>query len=184
MAISFVRARALNHLYNNSKSIESGCREWQGPLNAAGYGQLAERWILSAFGIKGAHRLMVHLVHGFEFTDRRQHVMHSCHNRRCVNPEHLSVGTPAQNMRDACLEGSFDKKLTPAKVEMIRAARHAGINGYAIAAHYQVQPTMIYKVANYRAWMHFETPEARLIELQPAVFEVFSRDQIVNYRRD
>ena len=33
------------------------------------------------------------------------HVMHSCDNRRCINPDHLSVGTRSDNMRDCAAKG-------------------------------------------------------------------------------
>lgn len=32
-------------------------------------------------------------------------VMHSCDNRLCVNPNHLSVGTRSQNMKDCYMRG-------------------------------------------------------------------------------
>lgn len=36
-------------------------------------------------------------------------VMHSCDCRRCINPQHLSAGTPLDNMRDAAIK----KRLKP-----------------------------------------------------------------------
>ena len=37
-------------------------------------------------------------------------VMHSCDNRECFNPAHLSVGTQKQNVGDAIEKGRFTQK--------------------------------------------------------------------------
>lgn len=45
-------------------------------------------------------------------------VMHSCDNKRCVNPTHLSVGTLSDNTKDATRKGLND----PSKAWAARAA--------------------------------------------------------------
>lgn len=49
------------------------------------------------------HRLMYQLFKG-EIPQGHE-VRHSCHNRPCCNPEHLSTGTRTDNMRDKMIAG-------------------------------------------------------------------------------
>lgn len=51
----------------------------------------------------GAHRAAYIQAHGA--IPEGMHVMHSCDNRRCINPEHLSVGTRSDNMQDCANKG-------------------------------------------------------------------------------
>ncbi|MDP2519251.1 HNH endonuclease [Shimia thalassica] len=46
-----------------------------------------------------AYRFVYCILHRFAAT-RDQVVRHRCHNRRCVNPDHLIEGSRADNVRD------------------------------------------------------------------------------------
>lgn len=69
-----------------------GCWEWRGALDGSGYGKIK---------IQGnyyrASRVAYSLTRG---NPGGQMVLHTCDNRRCVNPGHLYLGDVRRNSRD------------------------------------------------------------------------------------
>ena len=69
------------------------CWEWQGYLDKKGYGRCAP--------VNG--EVLAHRVSYEEFIGLIPdglHVLHSCDNPRCINPNHLRVGTNDDNVAD------------------------------------------------------------------------------------
>ena len=84
------------------KVLVNGCWEWLGAKDRAGYGtrrigkrNKSKNWF--------AHRLSYKHYNG-DF-DESLCVCHSCDNPICINPEHLFLGTHADNMRDMTNKG-------------------------------------------------------------------------------
>lgn len=71
------------------------CWIWTGPTNNHGYGRFG--------GSRYAHRVSYQLAHGP--IPPGMVVLHRCDNPPCVNPDHLSLGTQRDNVRDMVTKG-------------------------------------------------------------------------------
>jgi hypothetical protein len=80
-----------------------GCWLWRGPMNGNGrYGMFTYEHQTVV-----AHRVSYELAFGS--FDPSLSVCHECDNPRCVNPEHLFLGTHRENMRDCVDKGRFKR---------------------------------------------------------------------------
>lgn len=132
----------------------SGCWLWEGAVNPDGYGYLR-----IARKLTGAHRA--------SWADRNgpipsgMHVLHRCDVRSCVNPDHLFLGTHADNMADRAAKGrTFFKgkpsknpqaKLTWEMVDRIRATIGV-VSKRKMAKEMGVSAVTIFLVRTNRAW--------------------------------
>lgn len=97
------------------------CWLWTGAINWAGYG------VVDGKGTR-AHR--VSFFEAGKSLGLGEIVRHTCHVRRCVNPDHLIPGSHKQNAQDRVLAGRNNHvagvnhplaKMNPGLVRMIRA---------------------------------------------------------------
>jgi len=128
----------------------TGCYLWRGKVNPDGYGELPHRGRHSY----PAHRFVYEAL--IEFPGKR-FVLHKCDVRRCVNPEHLYLGTPADNVRDMkdrdrCYRGDSRTKLTWDDACAIREAAARGESKRGLARKYGVDVKTIHQVVLGISW--------------------------------
>lgn len=139
---------------------DSGCWEYIGARNWKGYGAIG---IGGRKGrVIGAHRASWMVHHG-EIPGDLQ-VLHRCDNPPCVNPDHLFLGTPGDNMDDKVQKGRAagapgesnpKHKLTASAVREIRDRYAAGgVTMRALAAEYAVSCPCIYNIVSHKTWSH------------------------------
>ena len=100
-----------------------------------------------------AHRIVCSVVHGP--IEDGKYVMHSCDNRRCINPEHLSAGWPFENVHDMLSKGRAGKvggckpRLFTEKdrKDMLNLVEE-GWSQREIAAKFETNQTVIWRYVN------------------------------------
>lgn len=127
------------------------CWEWTASLRGDGYGAFKigkKQW--------GAHRLAWVLAHG-EIPDGMC-VCHHCDNKACVRPDHLFLGTNADNMKDLARKGGRAGERNPnaslesAQVDEIRRLSDAGVSTGEIASRFGVEKPAIWKIIHRKRW--------------------------------
>jgi hypothetical protein len=136
-----------------------GCWLWTACISVSGYGQIWRDGRQVA-----AQRVGYELAYG-PF-DPALKVLHRCDVPACVRPDHLFLGTVADNARDMYAKGRFPIKrgeeaprarLTEVQVREIRARYVRGVFGAKrLAKEYGVGPRVIEHVIHRRTWKHVD----------------------------
>lgn len=144
-----------------TKRSESGCLEWQGTTNKLGYGTVTANGKTMS-----AHKWAWEMAKGA--VPDGMCLRHACDNPPCVDVEHLSVGTYAQNSQDMAARkrsthGSRNPQsaLTEAKVaEILELLKAGGRTQASIAREYGVVDSAITRIKKGYGWKHVERDAA------------------------
>lgn len=144
-----------SRLYDKTlMSDEESCWPWLGARNSRGYGSLR-----IGDAIHSAHRVS-YIVHK-EPIPEGMHVIHACDQPSCVNPNHLSLGTHADNMDDRQKKGRTARgsnngksKLTESDVRAIKIMLAEGRLHTYIAERFPITRRAVGYIASGDTWAH------------------------------
>jgi len=131
-----------------------GCWIWVGSRSTAGYGN-----IRGARTVLYAHRVSYELHVGP--IPAGLFVCHRCDTPACVNPAHLFLGTPADNLHDMATKGRWRGRRGASSpraafswpdVQVIRSRIAAGESRRGIAKEYGVHSTTIANLATRKSY--------------------------------
>ena len=155
------RARALplaDRFYSRSEfDPNGGCWLWAGAMpNSTGYGTISYNSQTIS-----AHRLTWEIHRGP--IPKGMHICHRCDVRACVNPDHLFLGTSADNMHDMVQKGrsrhlfgeaSPSCKLRAVDIPAILDRLHGGESCRKIGDDYGVTECAINAIRRGKSWRH------------------------------
>jgi hypothetical protein len=140
-------------LFNRCRLSETGCWIWTAKAkDSGGYGLF-----YLDYKNKKAHRVSYELFKG-PIPDG-MHILHSCDNPACVNPDHLRAGTVKENMQDREARGRRDvrgeqigtSKLTEKEAMFVKIT-DAPIK--LLSEVFGISEGYLYRVRNGQSWAH------------------------------
>jgi len=130
---------------------DTGCWKWTASCARNGYGQFMS-------SVKDGR--MWYRAHRFSYLAHKGDipagmvVMHICDNPGCVNPDHLTVGSQAENIRDRDKKGRGFLKAPPTGFYDVKNIQSSSKTDSELAAEIGCSPGHIWKIRNDRyAWM-------------------------------
>lgn len=127
------------------------CIEWSGHINKE------SRARIRCFGKTDNTARLVWLIHNRKPIGDK-HILHTCDNPKCVNPNHLWIGTALDNIKDCNKkkrgnhpsgENHYTSKLTKDDVINIRNSSKSGVS---LSKQYNVSVSQISSIRNYKTW--------------------------------
>jgi hypothetical protein len=137
----------------NPEKTERGCIEWIGSKETRGYGMFDGR----RFGLKTcrASRIAWMLKYGRDSLPEGIYVCHHCDNPRCVNVDHLFLGTQKDNMRD-CFSKGRGYKPTPSNHRRGEGVNTARLNENKVfqLRRMKLKGVPSFRISKWLGWNH------------------------------
>lgn len=147
----------------------SGCHELSKRIysGSQGYGTIGARIVPNETKLFLIHRIVFEFLKGVKIPDGLC-ILHECDNPKCINVNHLRVGTHKDNMRDMAKRKRSGvtfgvkngrAKLTEAQVlEIKKLLLSESSSAKEIAEAYKVSRTTVERIRNGKRWNHVQIP--------------------------
>jgi hypothetical protein len=151
------------------KADGDGCWEWHASVGRSGYGTFTCKGVTW-----GSHRFSWAAANGQ--IPPGMSVLHRCDNKLCVRPDHLFLGTQADNMADKMAKGRQQRGLghgshtmperrprgerhgqailDAPRVRGLRALKSVGFTCAELARMYGISPSLTWQVVGRVIWRH------------------------------
>lgn len=123
--------------------IEDDCWTWHGSRDGYGYGMFR----VGPGRVRRAHRVSYEMANG-PVPDGTV-FLHACDNPPCVRPDHLKIGTRAENNADRDNKGRHRvlRKVPVEALDQIRAWVSYGFSRATVASWFGLSNDYVYKIA-------------------------------------
>lgn len=163
----------IDRFFSHVLPVSCGCWLWTGAASTAGYGK---------FGLHTSSSRRIHVIDTHIFSwilhtrldiPKGICVCHKCDIKRCVNPNHLFLGTYSDNMQDCASKGRLSHqratcedhghaKLNWKKVDQIRFEYTTGsVSQSQLAEKFGVGQTAISDILLEKTWNHQRRNESK-----------------------
>lgn len=136
-----------------------GCWVWTGSLDKDMYGKFHLSGNVTKRDVR-AHQYSWELAHGLTVSNGIL-ICHKCDHPYCVNPDHLFLGSHADNHADRDAKGRQARgikqhlaKLTEEKVRQIRELRELKVTIPQLSRLFLVSASTIGSIVRYQSWKH------------------------------
>lgn len=139
---------------------DTGCWPWIGPVTRGGYGNFF------FMGKQSRASRVSYKIHKGEIPSGMV-VCHKCDNPKCVNPDHLFLGSHKDNIADMLLKGRGKKgnpniagennktaKLSVSEIIEIRRLSNEGVSKAEIGRMFGIRDSHVCKIVQRKSWAH------------------------------
>lgn len=144
------------------------CWIWKGTISVYGYGQIQ-------VGKKHVHAHRYSWIFHKGVIPEKMFVCHSCDNTKCVNPNHLFIGTAKDNSKDMvykkrhCFgEKNGNHKYSESTIRLIVDMYNTGLSIRSVSKKMGIPFSTIQQVLSKKEWKHLNLqPRSPLLPFRP-----------------